>query len=41
MATKSLSKPDFAALQQSLQAQFRGLNPNDRGRTVVCLAEQF
>ena len=29
MASKSPSKFDFAALQQSLQGQFRGLNPND------------
>ena len=29
MASKSSSKIDFAALQQSLKAQFRGLSPND------------
>jgi type IV pilus assembly protein PilO len=29
MASKSPSKFDFAAMQQSLQAQFRGLNPNE------------
>ncbi|MDB5944797.1 MAG: pilO [Ramlibacter sp.] len=29
MASKSVPKLDVAALQQSLQAQFRGLNPND------------
>lgn len=29
MASKSASKFDFAAFQRSLQAQFRGLNPND------------
>ena len=29
MATKSASRFDMAALQQSLQSQFRGLNPND------------
>ena len=29
MATKKPSKFDFAAMQESLQAQFRGLNPND------------
>ena len=29
MASKAPSRFDMAALQQSLQAQFRGLNPND------------
>ncbi len=29
MATKSLPKIDFAALQQRVMSQFRGLNPND------------
>jgi type IV pilus assembly protein PilO len=29
MATKQIPKIDFAALQQKVQAQFRGLNPND------------
>ncbi len=29
MASKSPPKFDFAAMQQSLQAQFRGLNPNE------------
>lgn len=29
MASKSTSKLDFGAMQQSLKAQFRGLNPND------------
>jgi len=29
MASTTSPKLDFAALQQSLQAQFRGLNPND------------
>ena len=29
MATKSLPKPDFAAFGEKIQAQFRGLNPND------------
>lgn len=44
MATKSLAKPDLASLQQSLQAQFRGLNPNDPSswpvlpRYALCLA---
>ena len=43
MASKSSSKPDFAKWQQSLQAQFRGLNPNDPSswpafpRFVLCL----
>jgi type IV pilus assembly protein PilO len=44
MATKSLPKVDFAALQQQIQGQFRGLNPNDPAswplvpRLAVCLA---
>jgi type IV pilus assembly protein PilO len=44
MASKSLPKFDFAALQQSLQDQFRGLNPNDPSswpafpRFVLCFA---
>jgi type IV pilus assembly protein PilO len=29
MATKSLSQPDFGSLGERIQAQFRGLNPND------------
>jgi type IV pilus assembly protein PilO len=29
MATKSIPKIDLAALRQSVQGQFRGLNPND------------
>jgi type IV pilus assembly protein PilO len=29
MATKQIPKIDFAALQQKVQSQFRGLNPND------------
>ncbi|MBC7470118.1 MAG: type 4a pilus biogenesis protein PilO [Ramlibacter sp.] len=29
MATKTSTKFDFAAIQQSVRAQFRGLNPND------------
>lgn len=43
MATKSPSKPNLPGLQQSLQAQFRGLNPNDPSswpalpRFVLCL----
>jgi type IV pilus assembly protein PilO len=42
MASKSPSKFDFAAMQQSLQAQFRGLSPNDPSswpalpRAVLC-----
>ncbi|AEG91879.1 type 4a pilus biogenesis protein PilO [Ramlibacter tataouinensis] len=44
MATQSLPKVDFAALQQQLQAQFRGLNPNDPAswpglpKALLCLA---
>lgn len=44
MATKSASKIDFAALQQRLQSQFVGLNPNDPAswpllpRLAVCAA---
>jgi len=43
MATKSLSKPDFAALGAKFQSQFRGLNPNDPAswpfipRAALCL----
>ena len=29
MASKSIPKVDIASMQESLQAQFRGLNPND------------
>jgi len=29
MATTKLSKPDFAAISEKIQAQFRGLNTND------------
>ena len=44
MATLSIPKPNFAALQQTIQAQFRGLNPNDPSswplvpRLALCLA---
>jgi type IV pilus assembly protein PilO len=44
MATKSISKPDLAALSTKIQSQFRGLNPNDPSswpiipRIAVCLA---
>ncbi|MDB5947333.1 MAG: pilO [Ramlibacter sp.] len=44
MASKSPSKFDLAAMQQSLQAQFRGLNPNDPSswpaipRFALCVA---
>ncbi len=44
MATKSAPKIDFGALQEKLQSQFRGLNPNDPAswpllpRTALCLA---
>jgi type IV pilus assembly protein PilO len=44
MASKAIPKLDFAAMQQSLQAQFRGLNPNDPSswpavpRFALCLA---
>lgn len=44
MATKSLPKVDFSALQQKIQGQFRGLNPNDPAswplvpRLAMCVA---
>ena len=44
MATPSLPKLDFAQLQQKIQAQFRGLDPNDPSswplvpRLAACLA---
>jgi type IV pilus assembly protein PilO len=44
MATKSVPKLDFAAIQQSIQSQFRGLNPNDPAswpllpRALACIA---
>lgn len=44
MATKSLPKIDFAALQQRFLSQFRGLNPNDPAswpavpRFALCVA---
>lgn len=44
MASKSLPKLDFAAIQQQIQGQFRGLNPNDPAswpivpRVAACLA---
>lgn len=44
MASKSLPKLDFAAIQQQIQGQFRGLNPNDPAswpivpRIAACLA---
>lgn len=44
MATKSIPKIDVAAVRQSLQAQFRGLNPNDPSswpavpRLLLCFA---
>jgi len=44
MASKSLPKLDFAAIQQKIQGQFRGLNPNDPAswpivpRIAACLA---
>jgi type IV pilus assembly protein PilO len=43
MATKSITKPDFAAISEKIQSQFRGLNPNDPAswplipRAAVCL----
>lgn len=43
MATKSVPKFDFAALQQKIAGQFRGLNPNDPAswpivpRVALCL----
>lgn len=44
MATTTLPKFNFAALQQKMQSQFRGLNPNDPSswpfvpRAALCLA---
>jgi type IV pilus assembly protein PilO len=44
MATTSNFKPNFAALQESLTSQFRGLNPNDPSswpalpRYLLCIA---
>jgi type IV pilus assembly protein PilO len=44
MATKTKSKFDFAALQQSVRSQFQGLNPNDPSswpafpKFALCLA---
>ena len=47
MATPSLPKLDFAQLQQKIQAQFRGLDPNDPSswplvpRLAACIALTF
>ena len=47
MATKSLPKIDFAALQEGLLSQFKGLNPNDPAswpalpRYAACVALMF
>lgn len=44
MATRSLPKIDFAAMQQKVLSQFRGLNPNDPSswpivpRLALCIA---
>src|SRR4051794_459055 len=44
MASKQIPKINFAALQQAIAGQFRGLNPNDPSswpvlpRLAVCLA---